>query len=513
MRILKNKNSSAQGTIEYLVILAVVLVVSLVVVGLFVGMVNPNQTISASSDIKGKIGVGGISIVESVVGADENGLLVLKNMGSDNLILNKIVVDDVDHEYNESIVSGEQKSFKLSDVVSCDGKTKSYSVEIEYTSGSGLNKIANFETIEIDCSPFVNSVNGVSEVLSCSGNISENAILCPNDNVGLTQDTQKSLVYNCSSQSKCEYICNENTYLKDNLCNLPDSSNILVNSWEDLNNVRNDVTKNYYLKNNLDAFSEGYVGIGDDWQPIGGYICMDEVCYDRMQVYFDGIFDGQAHTISNLVIDNPRDPEQSGWYVGLFGLTGSSSKIINTGLVDVNVVSAVSGGGVGSLVGVCGGLVKDCFAIGSVNAQANYPASVGGLVGHIEGLGYIRNSYADVNVIGAVGTGGLLGVTYESNRVINSYAVGAVLGNTTQYSCPGCVGRLVGTGSNVNSGYSLESLVQNIGYGGTNSLGTSTEHNSDFYLRSHAVYRENESDEWDSMIWNWNVNKLPSFFE
>ena len=128
MRNLNKKNifnltSFAQGTIEYLVILAVIIVISLIVVALFIGVTNSpsQQVIESSSEIKDKIGVGGISIVDSIVGEDGNGLLVLKNMDSDNLTLTKIIVDGVDHNFSENLVFGSEKSFLLQDIVSCDG--------------------------------------------------------------------------------------------------------------------------------------------------------------------------------------------------------------------------------------------------------------------------------------------------------------------------------------------------------------------------------------------------------
>lgn len=70
---LKNKyfgmNNRAQGTIEYLVIIAVVVVLSLVVVGLLITQVeNSSNVTSTASDISTKVGVGGLSLGSSVMG-------------------------------------------------------------------------------------------------------------------------------------------------------------------------------------------------------------------------------------------------------------------------------------------------------------------------------------------------------------------------------------------------------------------------------------------------------------
>ena len=90
----------AQGTVEYLVIIAVVIVISLIVVGLVVTQVdNSSDVTSTSSEISNKIGVNGLSLASSVAGVDENGLFVLKNINVENLTLNKIIVDGVDHTF------------------------------------------------------------------------------------------------------------------------------------------------------------------------------------------------------------------------------------------------------------------------------------------------------------------------------------------------------------------------------------------------------------------------------
>jgi hypothetical protein len=163
--------ASGQGTIEYLVILAIVIVISLVVVGLVMQQMSSSSNVSSTaSEIKLKTGVDGISIVESVAGLDQNGLLVLKNMGSETITINKISVGGVDHNFSDSVVMGSQLGFKLSDIVVCDGTKKVYSVKIYFTSSSGLGKSADFENITIDCTNIViPSGNFVEETNSGGG--------------------------------------------------------------------------------------------------------------------------------------------------------------------------------------------------------------------------------------------------------------------------------------------------------------------------------------------------------
>jgi len=164
-------NNYAQGTIEYLVIIGIVVVISLVVTGLVMQQMGSASNVSSTaSEIKLKTGVSGISIIESVAGVDENGLLVLKNMGSETIVVNKIVVDGVDHNFSDSVVMGSQLGFKLSDIVVCDETKKVYSVKVYFTSFSGLEKSADFENITIDCTNTVNSSgNFVEETITGGG--------------------------------------------------------------------------------------------------------------------------------------------------------------------------------------------------------------------------------------------------------------------------------------------------------------------------------------------------------
>ncbi len=168
---LGTEKSIAQGTIEYLMIIAVVIVISLVVVGLVVTQVGNSSDVSGtSSEIKQKVGVSGLSLGSSVAGVDGNGLLVLKNIDVGNLTLSKIIVDGVNHNYSTQIVAGDQKSFKLKSISSCVGKNKNYSVKVEYVSASGLTKVADFGNILLDCTSVTTPVGvAIEQKIDCTG--------------------------------------------------------------------------------------------------------------------------------------------------------------------------------------------------------------------------------------------------------------------------------------------------------------------------------------------------------
>ncbi len=137
---------------------------------------------------------------------------------------------------------------------------------------------------------------------------------------------------------------------------------------------------------------------------------------------FTGRFDGQGHTISNLVINRP---DMDG--VGLFGQT-YYAQIRNVGLVGGKVIGRHS---TGSLVGSTNnGSLDNVFSTMNVSG-ANY---TGGLVG--QNNAQINIAYSTGTVTGADNVGGLLGRTFSTVR--NAYASGAVSGSQA-------VGGLVGT--------------------------------------------------------------------
>ena len=142
----------------------------------------------------------------------------------------------------------------------------------------------------------------------------------------------------------------------------------------------------YKLTKNLDFTNDnsysntsnksGWTG-GSGWNPIGT---------------FTGTFDGEGHTISNLLID------RSG-YVGLFGRVDGAT-IRNVGLVNPNVTGG-NDAEVGSLVGrQKNGTIRNCYVSGG-SSTGGKRTNVSGLVGGQEG-GTISTCY----VKGGSSTGG-----------------------------------------------------------------------------------------------------------
>ena len=180
---------------------------------------------------------------------------------------------------------------------------------------------------------------------------------------------------------------------------------------------------------------------GKGWEPIGKSVISGQ---------FMAQFEGNGYTISNLMINRPGPS-----FVGLFGYVKKQSKIMNTGLLNINVVGSYGAGGLAS---VNKGSITNSYVAGSV-AGTTY-ARVGGLVG-INYEGTIANSYAMGSVAGngwAVDAGGLVGKNYGGS-IANSYAMGSVSGSGWFTDVGGLIGENYG-GSITNS-YATGSVAGN----------------------------------------------------
>ena len=191
-----------------------------------------------------------------------------------------------------------------------------------------------------------------------------------------------------------------------------------------LDDIRNDMYGNYRLVADIDLAGAG-------WTPIG-----------TGTKSFNGVFDGNGHTIKNLSIDLPNQS-----YVGLFA--NSKGIISNLQLENVQVTGKDYAGG---LAGMAHGVIMNCRVTGASNIKGAMYAGgivgynkaktadastlnvtvkgdkfVGGIAGYSEGA--INGSHATGDVAGSGNSaGGLTG--YSSGTISKSYATGNVRGGS-----------------------------------------------------------------------------------
>lgn len=181
----------------------------------------------------------------------------------------------------------------------------------------------------------------------------------------------------------------------------PNSDEIVIRTAEELAKIGVDpnypLSGKYILMANIDL--SGY----SNWVPIG-----------NSSSSFTGQFDGNGLIIKNLTINRP-----SSSYQGLFGYTGSTAKIVNIALENVNIKGYNY---TGSLVGWNDGNISNSYSTGNVTGYSD----VGGLVGG-NNRGIITNNYSTCSVTGYYYVGGLAGDDYYGT-ITNSYSTGSVTG-------------------------------------------------------------------------------------
>lgn len=316
------------------------------------------------------------------------------------------------------------------------------------------------------------------------------------------------------------------------------AADVEIDSAEDLNNIRNNLSGSYILTTDIDLSETvwGYVYADDlpdsqGWDPIG-----------TSSNQFTGSFNGNGYTISGLYINRPSMD-----YVGLFGYTnGAEISKINleyaiiggrnyTGTLvgrhygEISNVSVIRGNilgtsFVGGLVGENNGVISNSYATGTLTGLSE---SVGGLVGrnfnkistsyaavdvdslshYVGGLvGYndtgsykdsILNSYATGNVNGGSWTGGLVGLNY-SGTINYTYATGSVTAGSI-------VGGLVARNNNTvgNTG-----IVGNSYYNSCTTGQTDTG-KGDRKTTTEMV-QENTFSSWDFSN-TWSINEGESY--
>jgi len=162
--------------------------------------------------------------------------------------------------------------------------------------------------------------------------------------------------------------------------------------------------------------------------------------YEFQGTSFTGVFDGNAHKITNLTM---HDFGAGNDFMGLFGHI-EDGEVKNLGLEGGSVSGDEYVGGlvawnkgsvsncysnvdisgewiVGGLVGKNVGSVSGCHSTGSIIVSVR---PVGGLVGHNEGN--ISNCYSTGDVSGSDIVGGLVG--YNAGSVLNCYSTGNISG-------------------------------------------------------------------------------------
>ncbi|MDD4250694.1 MAG: hypothetical protein PHX27_00700 [Candidatus ainarchaeum sp.] len=419
-----HQNNNAQGTIEYLVIIAIVIVIGLIVVGISTNLFDTQQITQTNEQLKGQIGVGGITIIDAFSITNDTGLLNFKNNTGETITLTKITTDTGINEYNNpKIAQGNTELIELTNTCTCEPnqQTRTCEFQITYITKYGLEKTITQTTIT-----------------QCNSTI----------------QPEKQPI-----QPKHQDCFN--------LEQTPQPNPIPICTLNDLNKIRGEyLDKNFILINNIDASDTKTWNDGNGWEPIGTCGSGNE-CHayptPNYEFSFRGDFNGNNKIISNIHIYRPAQR-----YIGFFG--HSSGNISNVGIVDHNIIGNQT---VGGLIGESTGNVLNSFTSGNTQgtiASWAYLSYVGGLIG--SSSGNITNTYTTGNVTGYNTTGGLIG--YFSGDLSNSYSISNV--TATEDFVGGLVGNLT-YGNKISNSFATGEIIGINPIGGligNNSNGTIT---------------------------------------
>ena len=191
-----------------------------------------------------------------------------------------------------------------------------------------------------------------------------------------------------------------------------------------------------------------------NWLPIG-HCGTDTNCQTPLDNRpFRAVFDGRGHTISNLTSLQRAGFSHANLLqrtntMGLFGLTDWRARILNLGVLNVNLSFVTNLGGFNSHLGGIigrneGGLVAACHSSGRIVGSDPSHDSIGGIVGSLIG-GTVVASFSSVTGDGRHAqfdtVGGLVGYQF-GGTVIASYATGDVSGGQHgSDSAAGLIGR------------------------------------------------------------------------
>ena len=228
---------------------------------------------------------------------------------------------------------------------------------------------------------------------------------------------------------------------------------VIIDSAAALNSINPEDNKYYYLTQDIDLTDFPI-------QPIGTH-----------STPFQGVFDGNGHTISNFTYTSLEVDQNSDVYLGLFGR--SSAFLYDIRMTDSNITVNTNENHmiyVGTLVGKSNGTIIDCSTeIGnSITVNGVIEGAIGGLAG--ENAGFVRDTSAKTDIVidglsidngSSMNTmvGGLIGVAGSEN-IETSRADGTITISNTVYNT-NIVGGLIGQFVNSTSAYATRNFITN----------------------------------------------------
>ncbi len=509
--------SRAQSTIEYIILIVIIMVAGLLVVYFATNFFDSGSTIDSGDKVGSKISLGSISIFE-VVGDNDNVVMILNSLMEDGVTLTKINVDGVENIFDKRLFSS-KKGFvleNLSQNCTCSSEQlfRNCLFEIFYITKEGLSKNESL-TIKVECidnididkndyyrlkededseapsiellSPSNNDLNKEREIefkFSASDNVAlKSCSLIINGIVEetITSDFSSFTKIFLGEETWDDYEWDINcTDSSDNVASSTNGAfNLSVQTFGggngssespfeiyncyQLQDMNNNLTLDFVLMQDIDCSDTLTWNGGLGFKPIGD--CSPNYCLDGDEIKFEGKFNGNYNTIQGLKINRPSTNG-----VGIFAIISEDAELEKIKIVDQNIIG---NGHVGGLVGSNEGTINEVLSNG---ITIGYAAGVGGLVGISSGN--INKAVTFGEVRGNSGAGGIIGsaVSYSDSNLLNSYSKASVRNSATSVLHIGGLVGLLNRSNHVSNSYSAGAIYDNGTYNYSGGLvGTANE--------------------------------------
>jgi hypothetical protein len=206
------------------------------------------------------------------------------------------------------------------------------------------------------------------------------------------------------------------------------------------------VAASVYYQLTADIDLSGYGKDYDDgkgWKPIGYFDTGEGQAYA-----FKGRLDGGGHVITGLYIDRPDSRHQ-----GLFGYM--QGVVQNLGVVNANITGQEFVGGIAGGA-YKGSTIQNCYSTGNISSENSY---AGGIAGSVFGM--VKNCYAAGSVTAGGRVGGIAG--YVDGTVENCYALNTVRNTKNESGNAGGLAGWVGSGGTLKNSAALNFAVEDTG--------------------------------------------------
>jgi hypothetical protein len=232
-------------------------------------------------------------------------------------------------------------------------------------------------------------------------------------------------------------------------------------------------TWSFELDNNINAVDTKNWNDNEGWLPIG-----QSYYSGNIDSAFTGTFDGQGFVIDSLYM-NRYGADRI--YLGFFGTTNSTSKIMNLGITNCTIIAnSYNQAYAGCLIGcnLTGAIVQNCHSSGSVSADCDYKYTgdsfAGGIVGsnggEIIGCNSTTTTYASGTYSSSRGAntdsyaGGIAG--NNGGLIKNCYASGNAKAQANRSRAGGLTGGNSGTIEQCYATGNVDAPAYSSGYGG-----------------------------------------------